>query len=258
MRARARFGTALVAVTAVALALSTRNAWSAGIDTLPAVQLHITSDLGVDRLLDAAEMGCQGGTGYAGFAGSCAGYNYYLEDAALNSVASLDSLFLDFVVDPEVHLNLSLTNTSANAQTFTLETTLPTGAFGGPNRMGGSVGGSITDNGGNGASATGPALYIALIDGNNVQQLHAPLNVVAGNFLTANIDAAAFGVPIPSAPAVGVLEDIGIRLSFRLSPGDQIALTSVFVVQTPEPGIAGLLGGAGLLLAALRSRRTRG
>jgi hypothetical protein len=254
MRARARFGPALFAVASLVLALSAGNAWAAGIESIPALTLHITSDQGVDRLLDAEEMGCDGGSGYGGFAGACAGYNYYLEDGAGNSVANLDRLDVSFVVDPEVILNLSLTNTSANPQTFTLETTLPTGFFGPSNRMGGSVGGSITDSNGNGATVTSAALYSALIDGTSVQTLHAPLNLSAGNFLTVNITGADFGSPIPSAPAPTVNSDIGIKLNFRLSPGDQIALTSVFVVQTPEPAIGALLGGAGLLLALLRRR----
>ena len=156
-----------------------------------------------------------------------------------------------------VDLTLSVKNTSTVPQTFTLETTLPTGAFTG-NRMGGSVGGDLRDAGGNGAQVTSAALYTALIDGANVQQLHPGLNVtVVQPFLGTPIPQASFGNPIPSAPAPDVVDNIGIRLSFRLSPGDLIALTSVFVVQTPEPGIAALLGGAGLLLAVLRSRRTR-
>ena len=75
--------------------------------------------------------------------------------------ATLSSLNVNFVVDPEVHLNLSMINTSSVAQTFTLETTLPTDAFGGPNLMGGSVGGSMTETNGGGTGASLSAVRAA-------------------------------------------------------------------------------------------------
>jgi outer membrane lipoprotein SlyB len=232
------------------------SAQAAGIETMPALEMRITSDQGIDRLLTAAAMGCEGGPGYTGFAGSCYGYDY-----DLGGGATLTSLSLNFVVDPEVHLNLSLRNGSSVIQTFTLETTLPTDPFAGPNRMGGSVGGSLTESNGGGSGASlsavaGSAIYTALIDGVGVQQLLASPFVlsVGNNFETANVPATAFGQPIPNAAAPSVLGSIGIRLQFRLSPGDQVALSSVFVVQTPEPAIGALLAAAGLALVALRRR----
>jgi hypothetical protein len=251
----------LLALFAAALSGLAGTAQGAGIETLPAVRLSITSDQGINRVFDAAAMGCEGDTGYGAFAGSCNGYDY-----DLGGGTTLNSLSLNFVVDPEVYLNISLRNGSSTTQTFILETTLPTDPFAGPNRMGGSVGGSLTESNGGGSGASvsaspGGAIYTALIDGAGVQQLLGSGYVlsVGNNFETANIPGTAFGQPIPSAAAPSVLGSIGIRLQFRLSPGDQVALTSVFVVQAaqaPEPAIGGLLGAAGLALVALRRRLT--
>jgi hypothetical protein len=228
-------------------------AWSAGIQTVPAVQLHVTSDLGIDRLFDAAAMGCVGDTAYSGgYAVSCNGYDYDLGSATLSSLNA------NFVVDPEVHLNISLINNSNLTQTFTLVALLPTDPFAGPNRMGGSLTGGITETNGNTASltaVTGNAIYTALIDGNPVATLlPAPYTLsVANAFESSPIPAGtAFGQPIPSAAAPSVVGELGLRYQFRLSPGDQVALSGVFVVQTPEPALSGLLGLAALALVALR------
>jgi hypothetical protein len=250
MHARAGFVTALASSIGLAIAAVAGSALAAGIETVPAVQLRITSDQGIDAALDAAAMGCSGGTGYTGFSVSCNGYGYDL------GAASLDSLSVNFVVDPEVHLNISLTNTSVNPQTFTLEATLPTAAFLGPNLMGGSVAGSVQDLNGNGATLSSAAVYSALIDGGVVATLlTSHTSTVVNAYEFTNLGAAFGNTPqIPSAAAPAVLSEIGVRLSFRLSPGDQAALLGVFVVQTPEPAIGALLGVAGLALAALRRR----
>jgi hypothetical protein len=256
MHGRVRFGPLFVSVFAFVLS-GAGAAWSAGINQLPAVQLHITSDQGIDTVLDAAAMGCSGGSGYTGYSVSCNGYDYDL------GKAELAALNLNFVVDPEVHLNISLINTSTTDQTFTLQASLPTAPLAGPNSMGGSVAGSLTETNGGGSGATVSALpngaiYTALIDSASVAQLHgAPFSVsVTNNFESTTIPSAAFGQPIPSAAAPAVLSDIGVKLNFRLSPGDQVALTSVFVVQatTPEPAVGGLLGAAALALLGLRRR----
>jgi hypothetical protein len=262
MRARAWFGPTLVPVASLALALSAGNAWSAGVDTLPPLYLHVTSDLGVDRLLDADDMGCAGEAGgYAGFAGSCAGYNYYLEDSQGNALGDLASLHLTFALDPSIDLDLTVRNAASTPQTFTLTGTMVTGAFGGPNRMGGRVLGSLLEvnGGGTGASLSvpsGAAVYSALIDDVPVQSLlPGPFSVsVLDDFGGADVPNTAFGEPIPSAPGPDVLDSIGIRLRFTLSPGDRASVLGVFVVETPEPAIAGLLGLAGLGLALLRRR----
>jgi len=250
--------TAFIAAFALVAFSWAGTARGAGIDALPALQVHITTDLGIDRLFDAASMGCEQASGTPGFTGSCQGYNYDLGGLRITSLS------VEFVLDPEVHVNVALRNTSAFVQTITLETTLPT-VFGGPNVMGGSVGGSLTESNGGGSGASlvvpvGSALYTALVDGGAVAQLlAAPYSLtVANNFETATVPATAFGQPIPNAPAPGVASSIGLRLNFQLSPGDQVALSSVFVLealQTPEPALGAVLGALGLGLVALRSRR---
>jgi hypothetical protein len=261
MHARANLGKSLVSALALVFGTAAGSAWAAGIDTLPAVQVHITSDLGIDSTVSVADMACGALSGYSGFAASCVGYGYDLGGASLESVE------VQIVVDPQVSLNLSLTNTSINPQTFTLETSLPVDPFGGPNLMGGSVGGSLTETNGNGAtlsSPSGSSVYSALIDGVVVQQLLgssiSSYSVSANPLKTVPVGPADFGLTGPNlvnAPAPSVNSSIGIRLRFTLSPGDQASLTSVFVVQTPEPAIAGLLGVGALALLGLRRAARR-
>lgn len=257
MHARANLGKSLVSAVALVFSAGAGSAWAAGIETFPAVQLHITSDQGIDSVLDAAAMGCESVSGYGGFAASCNGYDYDLGGA------SLTTLQLTFVVDPQVNLNISLINNSLNPQTFTLETTLPVDPFGGPNLMGGSVGGSLTETNGNTASlstGTGNSIYSALIDGAVVQQLLGSYTLNATALKTVGVGPAEFGLVGPNlvnAPAPSVNNSIGIRFRFTLSPGDQVALSSVFVVQTPEPAIAGLLGVGALALFGLRRAARR-
>jgi hypothetical protein len=223
------------------------------------VKLTVESDQGINRVFEVSEvydptkLYCTSDGGYA--SGSCNGAGYDLGGA------SLDSVQLAFVVDPVVQLNISLTNNSATTQTFILTATLPTDPFAGPNRMGGSLTGGVTESNGNTASlsaVTGGAIYSALIDGATVATLlPAPFSIGVGvPFESMAIPPnTAFGQPIPSAAAPSVLGELGLRYAFRLSPGDQAGLLGVFVVETPEPALSPLLGLAALALVALRRAR---
>lgn len=164
------------------------------------------------------------------------------------------NLFLDS--DPVVSNFISIQNNLLTAQTFTITVQIPIApSIGSPITIQGSVGGSITDFNGNGATLTKPtgAIYTALVDGLPVQTLlNAPQTVTAGVFGSQTFGPASFGPLAYAAPAVS---DIGITMSFTLSPGDLVSYTSVFVV-TPEPGTL-LLVGSGIAGLVAYGRRTR-
>jgi hypothetical protein len=170
------------------------------------------------------------------------------------------TLSWDMTVDPDpfVTSNFSVLNSTASTQTYTVVVTLPIVPIPGATLMGGSMQGGITSNSSPGTLATSSptAMYTALIDGVPVATLYPdPTSVSAGAFLSANLAAAAFGTPIPSAPGPAALTSIGIQLTFTLTPGDQASFTSVFVVEpVPEPTTLGLvsLGLAGLALLGRR------
>lgn len=193
--------------------------------------------------------------------------NATADDYAAEGLFENESFILDWDIsgkyDPTINGAFSVTNVLAVPQTFTLTVTVPVPPIAGGTVIGGSVGGSFTDAGGGGATfgtSGATALYTAYVDSLPVATLHpSPVALVAGSFLTTTIPAVDFGTPIPSAPGPAVLTtDMGIQLKFVLSPGDTAALTSVFVVETPEPStvVLALMGLAcGLFVARRRAHK---
>jgi hypothetical protein len=162
--------------------------------------------------------------------------------------------------DPTVNGAFAVTNLLGVAQTFTLNVTVPVPPIAPSSKMGGSVSGSFTDANGGGVtfdSSGVTAIYTALIDGASVATLHpAPVSLSAGPFLSGSLAPADFGTPIPSAPGPALTTDMGIELKFVLSPGDTASLTSVFVVEVPEPSSV-ILALVGLACGLFVVRRRR-
>ena len=137
--------------------------------------------------------------------------------------------------DPTVLNFFALQNNLTTAQTFTITVLIPTaGTFGPPVTIQGSIGGSVTDANGNGATLSNSTtpIYTALVDGSPVQTLlNNPQNYTAGAFGSQTFGPAAFG---PTNQNIAATSTMGITVRFTLSPGDIASYTSVFTL-IPEP-----------------------
>jgi hypothetical protein len=155
---------------------------------------------------------------------------------------------------------ITLINTSAFVQTFTVDISASTFAHGSSSLSGGSVSGVLTGNsdGGLFASANGNPIWTAYIRAGSMNNdiaslLSALVPVTSAAGSTAPIPGDAFGQPIPSQPAMAMGDAMGIRLLFQLGAGDQVDLSTVFVLEAiPAPGAI-----AAFALVGLSQRRRR-
>jgi len=155
--------------------------------------------------------------------------------------------------------SIQLINTSANVQTFTIDIAASTLAQGTSSLTGGSVSGVLTGSSDGGLFASaGSSIWSAYIrTGANkttiASLLAAPYSVTALPDQVSSIPGEAFGTPIPSQPSIAMGDAAGIHLVFQLGAGDQVDLSTVFVIQAvPAPGA---VAGLALVGAGMRRRR---
>ena len=226
--------------------------------TAPAQAIPLSLEIYADGVLigdvDESHLGCVDNPD--GVSASCHAENlvYSGEYPLLN----IDLIDLQIDSDPVVTGTTAVTNLFNTTQQFTLVFTLPVLSMPLGTVTGGSHRGTVTDVDGDGATvatAPGSALYTALLDGANWQQLKVdPASFAAGSFGSATIPNTSFGSPIPSLPGPAVLASIGIRLDFTLTAFDRASFTSNHVVNpVPEPA-AGALVAFGLAMLAMRRR----
>lgn len=169
---------------------------------------------------------------------------------------SLDSWDLETDPDPTITNIFSVTNNTADTQSFVVSVSLPTSiSFGPPSLIRGSIQGGATDNNFDGvtlANTGTSSIYDGLIDGTSVRTLFDDPTSVSGAG-SVSLGALSFGIPVQESVAFATLTSIGLDIRFDLTAGDSASFTANFDVQPiPEPGTALLLG---LGLASLAYRR---
>ncbi len=169
----------------------------------------------------------------------------------------MEDIHLQGNVDPVISADFSVHNVSAVTQSYSFTFSLPVSAIPGSTLTGGSVGVTVTDTNGDGATvgvSGAGLLYDAQIDGVSYQTLSV-LPLSSGSFLS-NTAGATFGSPIPSQAGPSVAGNIGIKFDFTLTPDDRVGITAVFVVvdesNVPEPASLALLASGALALVYRR------
>lgn len=170
---------------------------------------------------------------------------------------SLDSWDLETDPDPTITNIFSVTNNTADTESFVVSVSLPTSiSFGPPSLIRGSIQGGATDNNFDGvtlANTGTSAIYDGLIDGTSVRTLFDDPTSVSGTG-SVSLGALSFGIPVQESVAFATLTSIGLDIRFDLTAGDSASFTANFDVQPiPEPG-TGLLLGLGLASLAYRRR----
>lgn len=155
--------------------------------------------------------------------------------------------------------SIQLINTSSSVQTFTIDFAASTLAQGTSSLTGGSVSGVLTGSSDGGLFASaGSSIWSAYIRTGATTTtiaslLASPYSVTALPDQVSSIPGEAFGTPIPSQPSIAMGDAAGIRMVFQLGAGDQVDLSTVFVVQAvPAPGA---VAGLALVGAGMRRRR---
>ena len=175
-----------------------------------------------------------------------------LTEAAVIEGVTIDSSSASMKEDPFVTNNIVVTNNTGATQTFIATVLLPIPAFNYDEVVFSSLGVTATDSNGDGtlnfAQSGATPIYQGTVNGSTVLPLNPLINPItlADCLPSFNGCSATSSNGIASqAAGPGVATQIGITLTFTLSPGDSAGITSRFEI-VPELSTV-LLGGMGLL-----------
>lgn len=158
---------------------------------------------------------------------------------------------LRYDTDPTVYSSYLVQNNTGAPQNYTLGISLPT-TWPAPNLIRGSIDTSVIGTGGQVSALMNSSIYSAQIDFSTVKTLQ-DYPFTLSTTQSAVSSSAQFGFDPNN---IAVTSNIGILLSFQLSPGDTAAFVSDFeVAAVPEPGSLALLLLGGSVLFWRRCRR---
>ncbi|MCA9292028.1 MAG: hypothetical protein KDA25_12930 [Phycisphaerales bacterium] len=153
--------------------------------------------------------------------------------------------------DPLLSGNIAVENFTNATHTFALTILLPTIAIPDGTFIGGSVAAGLTTdaNGGTLSTVGNNPLWTALMDGVAVESLlDAPFSLTnPGIGSMGDQESFGLGVGGPEQPGPALVGQMGIRIEFSLTGGDQFTATSVFAVVVPAPAALAMFGVAGLV-----------
>lgn len=189
--------------------------------------------------------------------------NQWQHAGSINNAFFGASWNLDLDQDPFISNNFALTNNTATVQTYSITVVLPVApSFPSPSTTFGSISGSLGDTNNDGfaqltSTASGSAIYSALIDGGTYRQLLAdPFSVTTPAVGGATIPFPTFQPNFFSfiGTEPGVSSTIAITNQFTLTPGDSVNIVSTFRIDPviPAPATMSLLALGGVVAGRRR------
>ncbi len=172
---------------------------------------------------------------------------------------TIESFEVTFSDNPFLASTFTVTNNTAQTQSFVLDLTLPSGVDFANTLASGWFEASLTDNTGDGASldaTAGEAMYSGWVAGQLVQELRPypdGLSFAAGaQGVEVVLNQLSFADV--AGPALSVGDPVTLRHRVDISAGDTATLSGELTI-IPEPGAVVMLGVGAMLLLGRRRRR---
>jgi hypothetical protein len=164
--------------------------------------------------------------------------------------------------DPSIAGTLALRNLTTTTRSFNLFFQLPVTPAFSPSLFGGSITATAYDDSGDSVlalapSSAAPSIYRGQIDGSTVLWLFAAgLQCLPSAPHCSAGGSESDGLPGPTNPGPGVSNNIGLLLSFTLTPGDRAVFDVDFTVEPVSSAPVPLPAGLPLLVAGLTALGT--